>query len=458
MKIDDVFNLVPELKDFNELLVKLGYEHLVITNKMKQNEIFNKYSVLGDIKFLDNKYILYKKYANVKKINKDLFGLVYNICKEYIDIDKQDLKDEYQIIFDEIVSIIKNKEKSDFPKVLYFYYYTLSKQLLEDSIDSFTLDTAYDTFDKLQDELKESVLHSMSEMIDEFNEYFLETEQLSESKEETEEDDEDNIIEDSNEIADYNKVLDMDSYDYPAIAYFNNRQFAPNVIDPIEMAEIERGVIEYKLLLRKALKDELPIELEFDNGETLELDTYNIKFLLDIDNLAMYRAMNAFSLNDFVQQLSVHVPFYKSILQQIDDKNDDIEELDETADFCIDTLNNLAENKLYAFISSIVENQDLAINAVVDTANPITMNRKTLGGKIDIVNRVRNGKVELHKRVSNTKGYRIKDGKIFKMSFGEKKKRKIGARIASRKRRIIMSRILKKRDRSMVLRNRRLGD
>ena len=315
MKIDDVFNLVPELKDFNELLVKLGYEHLVITNKMKQNEIFNKYSVLGDIKFLDNKYIIYKKYANVKKINRDLFGLVYNICKEYIDIDKQDLKDEYQIIFDEIVSIIKNKEKSDFPKVLYFYYYTLSKQLLEDSIDSFTLDTAYDTFDKLQDELKESVLHSMSEMIDEFNEYFLETEQLSESKEETEEDDEDNIIEDSNEI-----VLDMDSYDYPAIAYFNNRQLAPNVIDPIEMVEMERGVIEYKLLLRKALKDELPIELEFDNGETLELDTYNIKFLLDIDNLAMYRAMNAFSLNDFVQQLSVHVPFYKSILQQIDDK------------------------------------------------------------------------------------------------------------------------------------------
>lgn len=456
MKIDDVFNLVPELKDFNEVLVKLGYEHLVITNKMKQNEIFNKYSVLGDIKFLDNKYELYKKYANVKKINKDLFGLVYNICKEYIDIDKQDLKDEYQIIFDEIVSIIKNKEKSDFPKVLYFYYYTLSKQLLEDSIDSFTLDTAYDTFDKLQDELKESVLHSMSEMIDEFNEYFLETEQLSESKEETEEDDEDNIIEDSNEIADYN--LDMDSYDYPAIAYFNNLQFAPNIIDPIEMPEIERGVIEYKLLLRKALKDELPIELEFDNGEILELDTYNIKFLLDIDNLVMYRAMNAFSLNDFVQQLSVHVPFYKSILQQIDDKNDDIEELDETADFCIDTLNNLAENKLYAFISSIVENQDLAINAVVDTANPITMHRKTLGGKIDIVNRVRNGKVEMHKRVSNTKGYRIKDGKIIKMSFGEKKKRKIGARVASRKRRINMSKILKKRDRSMTLRKRRLGD
>ena len=187
-------------------------------------------------------------------------------------------------------------------------------------------------------------------------------------------------------------------------------------------------------MLRKALKDELPIELEFDNGETLELDPYNIKFLLDIDNLAMYRALNAHSLSDFVQKLSAHVPFYKSILQQIDDKDDETDELDE--DFCIDKLMSLAENKLYGFVYSIVENQQLANNAVMDTANPSTMNRKTLGGKIDIVNRVRNGKVELHKRVSNTKGYRIKDGKIIKMSFGEKKKRKLGARIASRKRKL----------------------
>ena len=447
MKIDDVFDLVPELHDFNEVLCKIGFKHLIITNKMKQNEVFNKYSVLGDIKFTDNKYELYKKYANIKKINKDLFGIVYSICKESVDIDKKDLKDDYQIIFDEIVSTIKTYDKSDFPKVVYFYYYTLSQQLLDTSIDSFDLETTYKTFAELQDELKESVLHSMSEMIDEFNEYMLEKEQLSESEEDTDDD----LMQSES----YN-VLDMDSYSYPAIAYFNNLQFAPNVIDPIEMAEVERGIIEYKLLLRKALKDELPIELEFDNGETLELDPYNIKFLLDIDNLAMYRALNAHSLSDFVQKLSVHVPFYKSILQQIDDKDDELDELDEY--FCIDKLSSLAENKLYGFVSQLVENQQLANNAVMDTANPSTMNRKTLGGKIDIVNRVRNGKVELHKRVSNTKGYRIKDGKIIKMSFGEKKKRKLGARIASRKRKIVMSRILKKRDKSMKLRKRRLED
>jgi len=44
------------------------------------------------------------------------------------------------------------------------------------------------------------------------------------------------------------------------------------------------------------------------------------------------------------------------------------------------------------------------------------------------------------------------------MSFGEKKKRKLGARIASRKRKIVMSRILKKREKSMKLRKRRLED
>lgn len=453
MKIDDVFNLVPELHDFNELLNKIGFEHLIISNTMKPNEVFNKYSVLGDIKFSNNKYELYKKYANIKKINKDLFGIVYNICKEYVDIDKKDLKDEYQIVFDEIVSDIKTHEKSDFAKVVFFYYYSISQQLLDKSIDTFDLETTYQTFAELQDELKESVLHSMSEMINEFNEYMLEKEQLSESEEE-----EDNIDDDLLQTESYN-VLDIDSYSYPGIAYFNNLQFAPKSIDPIEMAEFERGIIEYKLLLRKAIKDELPIEIEFDNGETLELDTYNIKFLLDIDNLTMYRALNAFSLSDFVQQLSVHVPYYKSILQQIDDKDKDdeeVEELDE--DFCYEKISSLVENKLYKFASSLVENQELATNAVLDTTNPITMHRKTLGGKIDIVNRVRNGKVELHKRVSNTKGYRIKDGKIIKMTFGEKKKRKLGARIASRKRRTIMSRILKKRDKSNVLRKRRLGD
>ena len=188
MKIDDVFDLVPELHDFNDVLCKIGFKHLIITNKMKQNEVFNKYSVLGDIKFTDNKYELYKKYANIKKINKDLFGIVYNICKEYVDIDKKDLKDDYKIIFDEIVSTIKTYDKSDFPKVVYFYYYTLSQQLLDTSIDSFDLETTYKTFAELQDELKESVLHSMSEMIDEFNEYMLEKEQLSESGEDADDD------------------------------------------------------------------------------------------------------------------------------------------------------------------------------------------------------------------------------------------------------------------------------
>lgn len=68
--------------------------------------------------------------------------------------------------------------------------------------------------------------------------------------------------------------------------------------------------------------------------------------------------------------------------------------------------------------------------------------------------RIRGGKVERRKRVSNVPGMTLRSGKLVRMSASERRKRKLGAKKASRKRKAKMTRILQKRKRSMQKRER----
>jgi len=61
------------------------------------------------------------------------------------------------------------------------------------------------------------------------------------------------------------------------------------------------------------------------------------------------------------------------------------------------------------------------------------------------VNRVRGGKVQRRKMVSQRPGYRIQAGKLVRMSAAEKRKRHLAQIKAARKRKPMMSRILRKR-------------
>lgn len=70
--------------------------------------------------------------------------------------------------------------------------------------------------------------------------------------------------------------------------------------------------------------------------------------------------------------------------------------------------------------------------------------------------RIRNGKIQRRKRVSNVKGYTFRGGKLTRMSPAERRKRKMGAKRAKIKRRSKMARINMKRARSM-LKRKRLG-
>jgi hypothetical protein len=61
------------------------------------------------------------------------------------------------------------------------------------------------------------------------------------------------------------------------------------------------------------------------------------------------------------------------------------------------------------------------------------------------VNRVRGGKIQRRKMVSLRPGYRMQDGKLVRMSPMEKRKRHLAQIRAARKRKPMISRILRKR-------------
>lgn len=61
------------------------------------------------------------------------------------------------------------------------------------------------------------------------------------------------------------------------------------------------------------------------------------------------------------------------------------------------------------------------------------------------VNRIRSGKVQRRKMISQRPGYRIQAGKLVRMSAAEKRKRHLAQIKAARKRKPMISRILRKR-------------
>jgi hypothetical protein len=65
------------------------------------------------------------------------------------------------------------------------------------------------------------------------------------------------------------------------------------------------------------------------------------------------------------------------------------------------------------------------------------------------VNRVRGGKVQRRKVVSQRPGYRIQAGKLVRMSTAEKRRRHLAQIKAARKRKPMISRILRKRKLSL---------
>ena len=83
------------------------------------------------------------------------------------------------------------------------------------------------------------------------------------------------------------------------------------------------------------------------------------------------------------------------------------------------------------------------------------MEQITEKARVKIVKlRIRGGKVQRRKKVSNVKGFTMRGGKMVRMSPTERRKRKMGQRRGKMKRRAKMVRTLMKRARSMLKRKR----
>lgn len=76
------------------------------------------------------------------------------------------------------------------------------------------------------------------------------------------------------------------------------------------------------------------------------------------------------------------------------------------------------------------------------------------GPRIKIVKvRIRGGKIQRRKKVSNVKGYKLKGTTLVRMSSQERMHRKMAARKAKVKRRAKMARSIMKRKRTMMRRH-----
>lgn len=86
-------------------------------------------------------------------------------------------------------------------------------------------------------------------------------------------------------------------------------------------------------------------------------------------------------------------------------------------------------------------------------SEPIKEEEQLDEARIGIVKaRIRGGKIQRRKKVSNVAGYKLQGGQLTRMSAAERRKRKLGARRAKIKRKSKMSRTLMKRRRSLMKR------
>ena len=118
-------------------------------------------------------------------------------------------------------------------------------------------------------------------------------------------------------------------------------------------------------------------------------------------------------------------------------------------------INEATFNRTPQDISSLVAQMQQSGNKKNEQKN----NKNRISrGRMAMVNRVRGGKLQMRKLISDSKGYKIVAGSAVRMKPSEIKKRRISARFASKKRRNMQAGINRKTKISIRFRHRRLGN
>lgn len=109
-----------------------------------------------------------------------------------------------------------------------------------------------------------------------------------------------------------------------------------------------------------------------------------------------------------------------------------------------ETMNNIKERKLNEM------KMILGARTFVDTGISEQVDEIIAEARIRIVKaRIRNGKIQRRKKISNIKGFSFRGGQLQRLSVTERRNRRMGQRRGKIKRRAKMARTLMKRTRSL---------
>lgn len=110
----------------------------------------------------------------------------------------------------------------------------------------------------------------------------------------------------------------------------------------------------------------------------------------------------------------------------------------------------LNEEKKKMIAATLTEEEDNKVTSLSEeTENRVTL-KVVSEARVRIIKaRIRNGKVQRRKKVSNVAGFTLRSGKLTRMSPAERRRRKLGAKRGKIKRRAKMTRTLIKRQRSL---------
>lgn len=252
--------------------------------------------------------------------------------------------------------------------------------------------------------------------------------------------------------------------------YFLESEYGTNTtyIDTTDGDTSDEDAFKNALLKAQTLGE--VIELELDDGNTIDLDVETIAKILATDDI-FHKLMASFtSLESVTSLLGIGIAdedgtangFYES-----EDESDDKSVLINGPVFLESVLDYLDSSLPEAFVTvneaffaespKSIDEISATLSEAMDERSP--NNRNYIArGRAAMVNRVRGGKLQLRKVVSDSKGYKIVAGVAVRMQPSEIKKRRIGARFASKKRRNVQAGINRKTKISMRLHARRLGN
>lgn len=189
-------------------------------------------------------------------------------------------------------------------------------------------------------------------------------------------------------------------------------------VDDEEVDDTEIGATLLDLLSGNVDNEE-EVEIELADGSIVYVDAVDAKELYERDAKAFINALK--DIDTFVDALGIE---YEPTIKE--------------------SLSQHVEGWLY----SLVEN---------DAAPTFNKHRRKVGRKL-IKNRIIGGKAQFKVQRSGAKGFKISGDSVTRIKPAEARKRKIGARIAARKRRAKMSQIVRRRARSTKIRASRFGD